>query len=101
MRHDLERISDKSTQDIYDGISSKAARNLLPMDLWATAQRKLDFVLSASIIGALASPPNNHLKKLAGDFKGFWSIRINDQHRILFRWSEELRAHDVRIYDYH
>jgi len=99
--HDVGRIGDSGTQDIFDGKPSKSARHLLPVDLWATAQRKLDLVLAASVLGALSSPPNNHLKKLAGDLKGQWSIRINDQYRIVFRWSDELRAHDVRICDYH
>ncbi len=97
----MQRIGDTGTQALFDGKPSKAARQLLPHDLWATAQRKLDLVLAASVIGALSTPPNNHLKRLAGDLKGQWSIRINDQYRIIFRWSDELRAHDVRICDYH
>ena len=99
--YDVERISDRGTKDIFDGKPSKSGRHLLPGDLWPTAQRKLDLVLAASVLGALSTPPNNHLKKLSGELKGQWSIRINDQYRIVFRWSNELRAHDVRICDYH
>jgi len=95
------RISHGGTQDIFNGKPSKAGRRLLPNDLWSTAQRKLDLVLAASVLGALSTPPNIHLKKLSGQLKGEWSIRINDQYRIVFRWSNELRAHDVRICDYY
>lgn len=97
----MVRIGDSGTQDIFDGKPSKSARHLLPGDLWSTAQRKLDLVLAASVLGALSSPPNNHLKNLAGDLKGQWSIRINAHYRIVFQWSDELRAHDVSICDYH
>jgi proteic killer suppression protein len=95
------RIADQATQDIYDGKPTGPARRALPQDLWPGAQRKLDLVLAASILKALASPPNNRLKKLDGDLAGQWSIRINDQYRIVFHWTDELRAHHVRICDYH
>ena len=55
---------------------------------------------SAISLNDLRSPPGNHLEAVRGDWKGFHSIRINDQWRIVFRWSDA-QAHDVRIIDYH
>jgi len=54
----------------------------------------------AASLNDLRSPPGNHLEMLRGDWKGFHSIRINNQWRIVFRWSDA-QAHDVRIIDYH
>ncbi len=48
----------------------------------------------------LRSPPGNRLEALRGDLKGFFSIRVNDQWRIIFRW-EGREAHDVELIDYH
>lgn len=97
----MDRISDQATLDVYNDRSSGPGRRALPKDLWSIAQRKLDFVLAASNLAALSSPPSNRLKKLDGDLAGMWSIRINDQYRIVFCWTEDLRAHHVRICDYH
>ena len=63
------------------------------------ALRKLDMLDAALSLEDLRSPPGNRLKALAGDRKGRWSIRINDQWRICFRWQEG--ALDVEIVDYH
>jgi toxin HigB-1 len=54
----------------------------------------------ASALEDLANPPGNRLEKLKGDRKGWWSIRINDQHRICFCWDGK-DAWDVGIVDYH
>ena len=48
----------------------------------------------------LQSPPGNHLESLRGDLKGYYSIRVNDQWRVVFRWSGS-DAHGVRLTDYH
>ena len=61
---------------------------------------KLFRIDQASQLEQLMLPPSNRLESLAGDLKGFWSIRINQQWRILFRWIDS-EAHDVRIADYH
>ncbi|MGU3537769.1 type II toxin-antitoxin system RelE/ParE family toxin [Methylobacterium sp. A54F] len=66
----------------------------------AVAERKLDLLDAAAEIGDLRSPPGNRLEKLSGDRNGQWSIRINDQWRICFRWSEN-GPEDVEIVDYH
>ena len=64
------------------------------------AKRKLVAVHAASRLEDLRVPPSNRLEKLRGDLDGFYSIRINDQWRIIFRWTDG-DAHDVQIIDYH
>lgn len=65
-----------------------------------TAERKLQQLLSAEALKDLDSPPGNRLEPLAGDREGQHSIRINDQWRLCFRWTDE-GAEDVEIVDYH
>lgn len=71
---------------------------------WASAasiaKRKLDMLDYAQALGDLASPPGNRLEALKGDLKGFHSVRINDQWRIIFRWDAD-GPYDVDIVDYH
>ena len=64
------------------------------------AKRKLEAVNAAVRLEDLAVPPSNRLKQLKGDLKDFYSIRINDQWRVIFKWRDG-EAHDVRIVDYH
>jgi toxin HigB-1 len=64
------------------------------------AKRKLVSVHVAGRLEDLRVPPSNHLEKLRGNLAGFHSIRINDQWRIIFRWSDG-EAYDVQIVDYH
>lgn len=66
----------------------------------SVARRKLDMIHYASELNDMRSPPGNHLEALKDDLKGFYSIRINDQWRVLFRWKDH-RAEAVRIVDYH
>lgn len=63
------------------------------------ARRKLDMLDYARSLKDLKSPPSNHLEALKGQLKGFFSIRINDQWRIIFRWDVE--PYDAEIIDYH
>jgi proteic killer suppression protein len=92
-------ISSKTAQDIYDGVNSRHSRRL-PQELHAKAQRLLDQLNAAIVLETLKAPPGNRLEKLKGDLEGFWSMRISDQWRIIFRW-EEGNALDVDIVDYH
>lgn len=87
------------TRDVYDGINSRHARKL-PKDLHDRAGRLLDQINAAPSLGTLKAPPSNRLEKLKGDHEKFWSLRINDQWRIVFRW-EGADALDVKITDYH
>ncbi len=89
----------KTTQDIFDGNNSKHAR-ILPKELHDKTRRLLDQLNAAPSLDFLKVPPGNQLKKLGGAFKGFWSLRINDQWRIIFRWKEN-NASNVEVTDYH
>ena len=96
----IESFANSGTGDIYDGINSSAARKLLPRNLWNVAIRKLDQVDAATVLDDLKVPPGNRLEALKRDRAGQHSIRINDQYRICFIWTET-GAVDVEIVDYH
>ena len=64
------------------------------------ALRKLRQIHAVSSVDELRQPPGNRLERLKGDRKGQWSLRINEQYRICFRWSEG-DAYEVEIVDYH
>lgn len=89
----------KGTEDIFDGRPSKAARQALPAQLHEKAGSVLDRLNSAVSLRSL-SLPGLGLEKLKGDRVGQHSIRINDQYRICFRWTEA-GAEDVEVVDYH
>ena len=95
----IASFGDRATEDLYHGKNSKAARRL-PTDITSVALRKLDMINAAQALPDLASPPGNHLEALRANLKGSHSIRINDQWRVVFRWTDG-KAHDVRITDYH
>ena len=95
----IRTIKGKTTQDLYDGLNTKSARKL-PAELHRKARRQLDLVNGAGQLEDLRVPPGNRLEALSGNLKGFHSIRINDQWRIIFRWSEN-GANEVEIVDYH
>lgn len=79
----------------------KLERNpALPREIQARALRKLQILHAATDLRDLMVPPGNRLERLKGDRAGQWSIRINDQWRVCFRW-EAGDAHDVEICDYH
>ncbi|MEZ5536944.1 MAG: type II toxin-antitoxin system RelE/ParE family toxin [Thiolinea sp.] len=93
-------FKDKATEDIFDGANSKQARKACPQTLWRIASRKLDQLDSVNQLEELKIPPGNRLEALSGDRDGFYSIRINEQYRICFAWSD-LGPSDVEITDYH
>ena len=95
----LKSLADKTTRDIYDGVNSRQARKL-PRELHDKARRLLDQINAAPTLDMLRIPPSNRLEKLKGDRAGFWSLRINDQWRIVFRWQGQ-DAIDVQVIDYH
>ena len=72
----------------------------LPPDVQRRAHRKLLLLDAAVALGDLRVPPGNRLERLSGDRAGQYSIRVNDQWRVCFRW-ERGNAHDVEITDYH
>jgi len=81
---------------IWEGIRSRR----LPPDIQSVALRKLRMLSNARVIEDLRVPPGNRLEVLKGSRKGQWSIRINQQWRICFRWDNG-GADDVEIVDYH
>ena len=87
-------------EDIFNGENTKAARKLCPSSIWEVAARKLDQLDSVTALPELRIPPNNKLEALSGDRKGQYSIRINDQYRICFAWTN-LGPDQVEIVDYH
>ncbi|MDP3767511.1 MAG: type II toxin-antitoxin system RelE/ParE family toxin [Dehalococcoidia bacterium] len=95
----IASFGDRATEDLFHGRKSKAARRI-PADIVSVALRKLDMINAAHALQDLASPPGNRLEALRGDLKGYQSIRINDQWRIVFRWAAG-DASAVRITDYH
>jgi proteic killer suppression protein len=92
-------FADKGTEDIFDGLDTKVARKMLPSQLHTKAGETLDRLNSAVSLRSL-SLPGLHLEKLKGDRAGQHSIRVNDQYRICFRWTEA-GAENVTIVDYH
>jgi toxin HigB-1 len=93
-------FKDKASEDIFNGVSSRAARKACPQSLWKVATRKLDQLDSVSVLDELKVPPGNWLEALAGDRKGQFSIRINEQYRVCFKWSDA-GPENVEITDYH
>ena len=86
----------KETEAVWRGNFVKG----LPTDIQPVARRKLRMLNSATKLDDLRIPPANRLESLKGDRKGQYSIRINDQWRICFTWSNG-HASDVEIVDYH
>jgi len=95
----IASFGNQATSDLYHGISSARVRRL-PSQLIVSALYKLDVLNAVQSLDDLRSPPGNRLEALKGDFKGLYSIRINVQWRILFRWQNS-NVHEVRIIDYH
>ena len=91
---------DTASEDLFNGRDSKAARGRLPRTPWTIASRKLDAVDQADELADLKVPPGNRLEALRGDRAGQHSIRINDQYRICFRWTEAGPS-DVEVVDHH
>jgi len=92
-------FKNRGTEVVYDGLASKVARKTLPSQLHARAGRTLDQLNAAVSLDSL-SLPGLRLEKLKGGRAGQHSIRINNQFRICFRWTEA-GAEDVEIVDYH
>ena len=92
----IKSFACKETQKIFNREFSKK----LPSDIQVIAFRKLRMLNRSYTLDDLRVPPSNHLEKLRGDKEGFYSIRINDQWRICFKW-ENGNAFEVEIVDYH
>lgn len=89
-------FADKRTAGIFDGRHVRG----LPAELQGAMRRKLKIIDAAGVLDTLRVPPGNKLEALLGARKGQYSIRVNQQWRICFRWKAG-NAHDVEIVDYH
>jgi len=92
----IKSFGDKETEKVWHGSYSKR----FLADIQATTRRKLRMINNAQDINDLRIPPGNKLEKLKGDLKDFWSIRINNQWRTIFKWIGN-DAYEVQIIDYH
>ncbi len=94
----MKRFKDRRTEDVFSGRVSKG----MAPELVRQAQRKLRILAAAEQLETLRSPPGNHLEALAGARRGEWSIRINRQWRLCFRWDNTAgHAYDMSLEDYH
>ena len=93
-------FADPGTEDVYNGKNSASARRVCPQAIWKVAFRKLDQLDSATKLIDLRVLAGNRLEALSGDREGQYSIRINDQYRICFRWTDA-GPEAVEILDYH
>jgi proteic killer suppression protein len=92
-------FADAATEALYHGASDRRTRRF-PRDILASALRKLDMLDAAHAVTDLRVPPGNRLEALRGDLSGYHSIRVNDQWRLVFRWTPQGPA-EVRLVDYH
>ncbi len=94
----IKSFGNKIAQDLYNDKKSKALSKF-PSELLRVARRKILYIHDADQLIDLKVPPGNRLEALKGDLKGYHSIRINDQWRVVFKWNGG--AEDVQIVDYH
>jgi len=92
----IKSFKDKNTEKVWNNIKPKK----FSIELCRVARRKLRMIDSVSVLNELKVPPRNYLEALKGDRKGQYSIRINDQWRVCFRYTDG-HFYDVEITDYH
>lgn len=92
----IRNFADREAERVWAGRPSRR----LPAGIQSVARRKLRMLNSAATLDDLRIPPANRLEALKGDRKGQYSIRINEQWRVCFRWKDG-DANDVQIVDYH
>jgi len=86
-------------QDLFDDKKTKSTRQF-PSELYRVARRKMLYLHDADQLTDLRVPPGNKLESLKGNLKGFHSIRINDQWRVVFKWTDG-GPREVQVLDYH
>jgi toxin HigB-1 len=92
-------FGNKVTEALYNGLDTKGVRSLAH-DIIQKTLNKLDVLNGAHDLLDLRSPPGNRLEALRGDLSGYYSIRVNNQWRIIFRWQDG-NAYEVQLTDYH
>ncbi len=95
----IRSFADSTTEDVYNGANSRAARRI-PQELWPRIRRVLDQLHVATDVIHLAEPPSNRLEKLRGNQAGRYSVRVNQQYRVTFRFAQS-DAWEVCCEDYH
>lgn len=95
----IQSFSDETSADLFRQRNTRAARRI-PRDLWRVVQRKLKLLDAAARVDDLAIPAGNRLERLKGQRAGRYSIRVNDQDPVTFRW-ENGHACEVSVEDYH
>lgn len=95
----IRNFKSKQAKDLYDGVNSRHARKI-PIELHPKVVRIFDQLNAATKVETLRAPPSNRLEKLVGSLKGYWSIRVNKQWRVIFEWVET-DACNVDVVDYH
>ena len=92
----IKSFGDKITEKIFNGERVRQ----VSLELEKGAVKNLDMINFVTGLEQLRIPPGNRLEKLSGDLAGFYSIRINDQFRIAFKWIND-HAYEVQLRDYH
>ncbi len=92
----IKEFGEKESEKIWNGVVSKK----IPIEIQNVARRKLRMINNSNDINDLRIPPANRLEKLKGNLSNYYSIRINNQWRIIFIW-ENNDAYDIKIVDYH
>jgi len=95
----IESFGNRLAEDLFFDRRARETR-AFPPELMRVARRKVLYLHDAAELNDLRVPPGNRLELLKGRWKGFYSIRINDQWRLVFRW-EQGHAQDVTVVDYH
>ena len=95
----IESFSNALAEELFYDRTTKVSRRIAPY-LRRRARRKLLYLHDAAELNDLRVPPGNHLEAMKGEWKGFFSIRINRQWRIVFRWKGG-RSRNVAVVDYH
>ena len=95
----IETFGNALAGDLFDDRTTKVTRSF-PPELCRAARRKLLYLHDAAELRDLAVPPGNRLERLKGKSEGMHSIRINDQWRVVFRWSGG-NAYEVQVVDSH
>jgi proteic killer suppression protein len=95
----IQSFGDQLTRDLFEGTCNKETIKI-PDDLRKRVRRKLFTIDYAQTVSDLRAPPGNNLEKKVGNLQEFWSIKVNAQWRIIFKWLDD-GPHDVKFTDYH
>ncbi len=96
----IRSYAGSGTEDVFNGRNTKTARRTCPRNLWRVAARKLEQLDSVTLLEEMGIPPGNQIEALSGERKGQFSVRINEQYRVCFLWTDE-GPEAVEIVDYH